>query len=276
MAAALEEAERRARAEDVQLVRHAVEMFIVHDPEAARLAIPPIPPPRRSARAPARRRHRARVGARLVPRGPAGQRPPPPLAHRLSGARRPAPRRRAAPGPPGRAVLLHAPADARPLRRRAARSRLRSRRAVRRLSRADRRGLRGSPERPGPARRRSRRQGPLHIDDLEAQRDRLLAAVAAGDGRERRRPAPADLGAARRARGADRRHALARRLAPRLRPRHHRVRDGARRRRRAGDIGDTATAIRDPFFWRWHRHIDDQNFTLQEQAEPFASTTPPT
>ena len=44
---------------------------------------------------------------------------------------------------------------------------------------------------------------------------------------ERRRPRPADLGAAGRARGADRRDAVARRLAPRLRPRHHRVRDGA-------------------------------------------------
>ena len=41
VAAALDEAERRAGVEDVQLVRHAVELFIVHDPEAARLAIPP-------------------------------------------------------------------------------------------------------------------------------------------------------------------------------------------------------------------------------------------
>jgi hypothetical protein len=37
-----------------------------------------------------------------------------------------------------------------------------------------------------------------------------------------------------------------------------------------GDIGDTATAIRDPFFWRWHRHVDNLNFALQERAEPFA------
>jgi tyrosinase len=37
-----------------------------------------------------------------------------------------------------------------------------------------------------------------------------------------------------------------------------------------GDIGDTATAIRDPFFWRWHRHVDDLGFALQERLEPFA------
>ena len=43
--AALDEAERRAQTEDVQLVRHALEMFIVHDAEAARLALPPVPPP---------------------------------------------------------------------------------------------------------------------------------------------------------------------------------------------------------------------------------------
>jgi hypothetical protein len=34
------------------------------------------------------------------------------------------------------------------------------------------------------------------------------------------------------------------------------------------DIGDTGTAIRDPFFWRWHRHIDDANFALQARTAP--------
>ena len=175
----------------------------------------------------ARRRARARVGARLVPRGPARQRPPPPLAHRLSGTRAAEPERPAAAGPPGRAVLLHAPADARPLRRRAARARLRPRRAVRRLPRADRRGLRGPPQRPGPARRRP----PGH---RRADRRRARAAARPPArrrhrrrGPERRRPGAADLRAAGRARGADRRHAVGRRLAPRLRPRHHGVRDGA-------------------------------------------------
>ncbi|HEX2086731.1 MAG TPA: hypothetical protein VHF89_13710 [Solirubrobacteraceae bacterium] len=32
-----------------------------------------------------------------------------------------------------------------------------------------------------------------------------------------------------------------------------------------GLIGSTRTAIRDPFFWRWHRHVDDLGFALQEQ-----------
>lgn len=43
-----------------------------------------------------------------------------------------------------------------------------------------------------------------------------------------------------------------------------------------GLIGDTATAIRDPFFWRWHRHIDELGFQLQEQYEghDFADAPP--
>jgi len=35
-----------------------------------------------------------------------------------------------------------------------------------------------------------------------------------------------------------------------------------------GVILNTATAIRDPAFWRWHRHIDDINFRHQERAAP--------
>ncbi len=54
VAAALAEAGRRSQVEDVQLVRHALEIFIVHHPEASRLAIPPLPrPPERAAARPA-------------------------------------------------------------------------------------------------------------------------------------------------------------------------------------------------------------------------------
>jgi tyrosinase len=35
-----------------------------------------------------------------------------------------------------------------------------------------------------------------------------------------------------------------------------------------GLIGSTRTAIQDPFFWRWHRHVDNLGFQVQEQFEP--------
>jgi tyrosinase len=35
-----------------------------------------------------------------------------------------------------------------------------------------------------------------------------------------------------------------------------------------GRIGNTRTAIQDPWFWRWHRHVDDLSFALQEQFDP--------
>ena len=35
-----------------------------------------------------------------------------------------------------------------------------------------------------------------------------------------------------------------------------------------GRIGTPRTAIQDPFFWRWHRHVDDMAFELQEQFDP--------
>lgn len=35
-----------------------------------------------------------------------------------------------------------------------------------------------------------------------------------------------------------------------------------------GVMGDTATAIRDPFFYRWHKHIDDIYFTWQQKQSP--------
>ncbi len=43
-----------------------------------------------------------------------------------------------------------------------------------------------------------------------------------------------------------------------------------------GLIGSTRTAIRDPFFWRWHRHVDDLGFVLQEQFDehPFDDAPP--
>lgn len=34
---------------------------------------------------------------------------------------------------------------------------------------------------------------------------------------------------------------------------------------RPGVMANTATAIRDPIFWRWHRHIDDMGFRHQER-----------
>ena len=172
-----------------RVVRHAVELFIVHDPEAARLAIPPIPPP-------AEKRAAAQLAGAIGREAALDWFREDPLAndhhrhwHIVYPARgRPEPGRPAAAGPPGRAVLLHAPADARPLRRRAARARLRPRRAVRRLPRADRRGLRGPPERPGAARRRPPGHRPA-----DRRRARAAARPPARRGHRRRgrRTAPA-------------------------------------------------------------------------------------
>ena len=36
-----------------------------------------------------------------------------------------------------------------------------------------------------------------------------------------------------------------------------------------GVMGDTATAIRDPFFYRWHKHIDDAYYAWQEMQPPY-------
>jgi tyrosinase len=36
-----------------------------------------------------------------------------------------------------------------------------------------------------------------------------------------------------------------------------------------GVIVDTATAIRDPLFWRWHKHIDNLYFAWQERQPPY-------
>jgi tyrosinase len=43
-----------------------------------------------------------------------------------------------------------------------------------------------------------------------------------------------------------------------------------------GVMIDTATAIRDPIFWRWHRHVDDLNFRWQEKqtANDFSAAPP--
>jgi tyrosinase len=44
-----------------------------------------------------------------------------------------------------------------------------------------------------------------------------------------------------------------------------------------GVMADTATAIRDPFFYRWHRHVDDYYAKWQEQQspDPFITHRPP-
>lgn len=43
-----------------------------------------------------------------------------------------------------------------------------------------------------------------------------------------------------------------------------------------GVMSNTATAIRDPIFWRWHRHIDDIGFRHQERLAPHDySDSPP-
>jgi tyrosinase len=269
--AALEEAERRAAVEDVQLVRHAVELFIVHDPEAARLAIPPIPPPQLK-----------RAGAQLA--GAIGREAAldwfreDPLAndhHRHWHIVYPA---RGRPGPGGvklqdRQGELFFYMHQQMLARYDAERRALGFGPV--VQFADYREPieEGYEDRPsGQALRDIDRQdtGPLRVAELEEQRDRLRAAVAAG---------AAEIGAGPRPLDSELLGALEEPTAGTLWRDvwHHGYGHVITAFVMApngggdpGDIGDTSTAIRDPFFWRWHRHIDDANFALQEQLEPFA------
>jgi tyrosinase len=268
--AALEEADRRAAVEDVQLVRHAVELFIVHDPEAARLAIPPIPPP-----------DAKRAGARLA--GAIGLESAldwfreDPLAndhHRHWHIVYPA---RGRPGPGGvrlqdRQGELFFYMHQQMLARYDAERRALGFGPV--VPFADYREPigEGYEDRPsGQALRDIDRPdtGPLRISELEDQRDRLRAAVDARALQNGAGPVPLDselLGALEEPTAGtvwrDVWHhgyghvITAFVMAPQ---------GGGD----PGDIGDTSTAIRDPFFWRWHRHIDDANFALQEGLEPF-------
>jgi tyrosinase len=45
-----------------------------------------------------------------------------------------------------------------------------------------------------------------------------------------------------------------------------------------GPIGHTRSAIRDPFFWRWHKHVDELAYQLQERHDehPFTDAPPVT
>jgi tyrosinase len=270
VAAALAEAERRTATEDVQLVRHAVELFIVHHGEAARLAIPPIPPP-----------HGRRAAAQLA--GALGREAAldwfrgDPLAndhHRHWHIVYPA---RGRPGPGGprlqdrqgelffymhQQMLARYDAERRALGFGPVAPFADYREAI----------AEGYEDRPeGTTLRDVDRQdtGELRLADLEAQRDRLLAAVAAraarnGAGAEALTPEL--LGALEEPTlgtiwGDVWHHGFGHVITAFVMAPH----GGGR----PGDIGDTSTAIRDPFFWRWHRHIDDASFALQEEAEPF-------
>jgi tyrosinase len=270
--AALAEAERVSKTEDVQLVRHALEMFIVHDPEAARLAIPPIPPP-----------HGKRAAAQLA--GALGRESAldwwreDQLAndhHRHWHIVYPA---RGRPSPGGGVTLQDRQGE------------LFFYMHQQMLARydAERRALgfgpvvpfadyrepiaEGYEDRPsGQALRDVDRPdtGTLTVADLESQRDRLHAAVLAGSVQNGGGPKAltADLLGALEEPEADTlwgdvwHHGFGHVITAFVMAPH----GGGQ----PGDIGDTSTAIRDPFFWRWHRHIDDQNFALQEQAAPFA------
>jgi hypothetical protein len=255
--AALAEAERRT--EDPELVRHAVEMLIVHDPEAARLAIPPIPQPaaRRAAAqlAGATGREAALDWFREDPLAndhhrhwhvvyPSRGRPTPSgpvlqdrqgelffYMHQQMLARYDAERRALGFGPVEPFADYRAPIGE------------------------------GYEERPeGTALHDLDRPdtGVLTVAELEEQRDRLFEAVASGAVED-----------------SELLGALTEPTAGTQWPDvwHHgygHVITAFVVAGEFGDIGDTATAIRDPFFWRWHRHVDDLNHSLQERLAPFA------
>lgn len=105
----------------------------------------------------------------------------------------------------------------------------------------------------------------LAVAELEAQRDAIFDAVRGGEF------ARGDI--------IESLDALGQAEAPQLGTRFGGWHHGAGHMSRAwvthadgngevGLIGDTRTAIRDPFFWRWHRHVDDLAFSLQGQFAP--------
>jgi hypothetical protein len=270
VAAALAEAQRRSRTEDLALVRHAVELFIVHHGEAARLAIPPIPPPHG-------RRAEAQLAGALGRESALDWWREDPLAndhHRHWHLVYPS---RGRPGPGGpqlqdRQGELFFYMHQQMLARYDAERRALGFGPV--VPFADYREAigEGYEERPSGTKLRDVDLGdgnPLRVSELEHQRDRLLAAVAAGAAQNGAGPHPLDselLGALEEpTRGTLWQdvwhHGFGHVLTAYVMVPH-----GGD----PGDIGDTATAIRDPFFWRWHRHIDDQNFALQEKQAPFA------
>ena len=279
VAAALEEAERRRR--DRGRRPRPPRGRDVHRPRPRGRAAgdPADPAAGGEARGgPARRRDRARVGARLVPRGPA--RPTTTTATGTSSTRRAdarARRRRAAAGPPGRAVLLHAPADARPLRRRAAAvsASIPSCRSPTTASRSAR------ATRTARAARRcatSTARTPARCSSPSSRRSATACSP-------RSRPARRENGAGPRPLTSELLGALEEPTAGTLWRDvwHHGYGHVITAFVMApagggdpGDIGDTSTAIRDPFFWRWHRHIDDANFDAAGAGRAVrSSTTPP-
>lgn len=236
LAAVLSTVRELAETNPPALVQYALQLFIVHHPG-------------------------------LPPRGPAPERAPPPLAHRLSrfGAQR------APPGPPGRALLLHAPANARPLRRGPTCAQPPACGAVRRLPRTDPRALRRATQRTQAGRHRPRGRRRQHLRRrLERQRD----AVAAVDFKQ-----GDDLKAGLTALAAMEEPELG---TPSPDVWHH----GAghiitawimhpRSGLPMGAIGNTRSAIRDPFFWRWHKHVDELAYQLQERHEEHRFTEAP-
>ena len=269
--AALAQAEEAAKTEDVQLVRHAVEMFIVHDPEAARLAIPPIAPP-------AQKRAAAQLAGAIGPEAALDWFREDPLAndhHRHWHIVYPA---RGRPSPSGprlqdRQGELFFYMHQQMLARYDAERRALGLGAVKPF--ADYRAPigEGYEDRPqGQALRDVDRAdtGELTVAELEGQRDRLREAVSAGAVQNGGAPLPLTeelLGAleeptAGTVWGDVWHHGYGHVITAFVMAPH----GGGD----PGDIGDTATAIRDPFFWRWHRHVDDMSFALQEQLEPFA------
>jgi Hemocyanin, ig-like domain/Hemocyanin, copper containing domain len=106
----------------------------------------------------------------------------------------------------------------------------------------------------------------ITVADLEAQRDALFEAVDSG---EFKRP-DAELRQALHALGAEEEPLRGSRLGFWHHGAGHMITAWVMHPNEGGQpgaIGNTATAIRDPFFWRWHRHVDDLGYRLQEQFD---------
>jgi len=275
VAAALDLASQAAEREDLDLVRHALEIFITHNPAASRLAIPAVEP------APPRRRPAVSLAdSEADPEAPLDWFREDPLAnehHRHWHVVYPGSGR---PTPAGERALQDRQGELFFYMHEQMLARYDAERLALGLGRvapfADYRAP--IPETHGdrpPNRRladvRRPDVGQLSIDELERQRKALEDALQA---RSFRAPDDSTVEMTTELLAAVEEPTMGTIL-----PEHwhhgygHVICAYAMSPTGGGDasdIGATRTAIRDPFFWRWHKHIDDFSESWQSTLEPHA------
>jgi tyrosinase len=269
---ALEEAERLREEQPPGVLEHALQLFIVHDPQGSLLSIPPIEPLTDEERRP----EAAVAGAEEDPEARLDYLREDLLAnehHRHWHLVYPG---RGVPGPGGERVLQDRQGELFFYMHQQMLARYDADRLALGLERvsayADYRLpiLEGYGERPSATalvdidRVDDGFRTEISVSELEAQRDAVGTAVAGG--RFTREKLTASLNAL----GAAEEPQLGGELGVWHHGAGHVIAAWVMHPNGGGEmglIGDTASAIRDPFFWRWHRHIDDFGYQLQEQFD---------